>query len=184
MSEALELPLVVRALRAVGERRPYTDIRGSDGSLYMRRLWLFGGSGPNRDEERTPEVRGWSDGLIDRQVGRLAAARLHHIAREDRARDLHDHPVDFVSVVLAGWYIEKLPRHQSQHALLDQHHFKVVHRTAGSIAFRRKGDRHTIVEVSPGGAWTLFLMGRKNDSSWGFHTEHGFVHWRDYEVRP
>lgn len=181
--------MILKTLRAIGRRRPYFDIIGEDASLYMGRWWLFGGSGFSLEtgaprDDRSASARGWKRGVLDAILGLWIAARLHHIAREDRACDLHTHPVKwFISYVAAGWYIERVPLSQDQSPELDETHYRDIVRRAGTIAFRRGSDRHTITEVSPGGAWTVFIMGQKN-SSWGFWTRNGFVNWRDYEVSP
>lgn len=180
--------LILSLLKRWGARRPYFDIRGADGSLYMGRWWIFGGSGVDprtgqpRDD-RDDAARGWTRTRLDAWIGRYFAARLHWIAREDRARDFHNHPCSFVSIVIKGWYIERLPLRQDQPAAHDRRYYRDVLRGPWSIAFRRAEDRHTIVHVSPGGAWTIFAMGRKR-GSWGFFTRRGFVNWRSYEVQP
>lgn len=193
---------ILALFRRLGVRRPYFDITGTDGSLYMGRWWIFGGSNPQRDDRGAAQYPhslelfsgladeidvaqlGWTRSRLDAWVGSFAAGRLHHIAREDRARDFHTHPASFISVVLSGWYRERRPIDQAQHYALDRTNYFDVVRRPGSIAFRRGRDRHTIAEVSPGGAWTLVIWLRK-DGSWGFAVEDGrLVNWRDYEVQP
>lgn len=180
--------VILKGLQRMGARRPYFDILGADGSLYMGRWWLFGGSGFSLDtgdprDDRTLAQRGWKRTGLDAAIGLLVAARLHHIAREDRARDFHTHPCSFVSIVVSGWYIERTPKNQAQPAHFDVTQYRDIVRRAGSIAFRRGSDRHTITEVSPGGCWTIFLMGKKS-GSWGFWTKAGFINWRNYKVSP
>lgn len=179
--------MILRFLRWLGVKRPYWDIYGSDGTLYMGRWWLLGGSARIRDDDdrRRSTPWSWKRGRLDALVGRFFAVRLHHIAREDRARDLHIHPCAFISVIVGGWYVERLPRSQSQDPGLDTTDYVDVLRLPGSIARRRATDRHTIVRVSPGGAWTLFLMGKKErQGDWGFWTPAGFVKARDYGSLP
>jgi len=172
--------MILRILRWWGNRRPYWHIVRADGSLYMGRWWLFGGSFGQRDsDEGRPIAREWDKTRFDALIGSKVAARLHHIASEDRGRDLHTHPFSFVSIVVAGWYIERTPLSQAQDPSLDGIHYRDRLRKAGSIARRRATDRHTIIEVSPGGVWTVFIMGRKA-GSWGFWTDTGFVPWRNY----
>jgi hypothetical protein len=126
----------------------------ADGTLYMGRWSLF-------------ETR-W------------LSARVHHIATADHDRHLHDHPWNFISVVLGGRYIERRPREvepcftqddDSELGLLTVRH-------AGSLAFRRATDRHAITYVSDG-VWTLFIYGA-TVQWWGFYTKAGKIHWRDY----
>jgi hypothetical protein len=176
--------VILKILQRIGARRPYFNIYGADGSLYMGRSWLFGGSNTGRDsDDNRPEPRTWARGRFDAWIGKYIAGRLHYIAREDRARDLHTHPASFISIVIAGWYVERRPKTQRQPASLDDRHCFDTARRPGSIAFRRAADRHTIVEVSPGGAWTVVIWFRKQ-GGWGFWTKNGFVHWRNYEEAP
>lgn len=179
--------MILNALKYIAQRRPYFDIylRPTDrgrllDDLYMRRWWLLGGSNPDRDD-RPDDVRRWKRGRIDAFVGRWIACRLHHIVRPDRSRDFHTHPATFVSIVIRGWYFERRPDHPDQPAQDDEWSYTDTLRRAGSIALRRADDRHTIIEVSPGGCWTVVIWFRKR-GSWGFWRQHDgkFVDWRDY----
>jgi hypothetical protein len=80
--------------------------------------------------------------------------RLHHIKRPDRG-DLHDHPGNWTTRVLSGWYIE-LDIYGKTHL-----------RAAGDTVSRKAHEFHKIVDVSPGGCWTLFSMPRRINR-WGF----------------
>jgi hypothetical protein len=174
--------VILKALQYIGAKRPYFDIIGADGSLYMGRWWLLGGSARDSDEGR-PVSRTWKRGRLDAWIGKWIAARLHHIAREDRARDFHNHPASFVSIVVKGWYVERRPKRRHQPAWLDTHLYVDTVRRAGSIAFRRAADFHTITEVCPEGCWTVVIWFRKR-GSWGFRTPSGFVNWRRYGISP
>ncbi len=190
---------ILSILKRLGERRPYFHLYGGDGSLYMGRWWLLGGSHPVRDDRGSVRVGldpfhrwaaqidrkeiGWIRGELDAWIGQFIAIRLHHIAREDRARHHHTHPASFISIVIAGWYRERRPYRQVQPALLDEHEYTDTLRKPGSIAFRRASDRHTITEVSPGGCWTVVIWFRKQ-SRWGFHTPDAFIDSRDYPEQP
>jgi hypothetical protein len=115
--------------------RPYHKghLLHADGTPYMRRFGLF-------------ETR-W------------LSARVHHIATADWDRDMHDHPWNFVSVVLAGGYTEDRPpcRHKPQ--WIDGDELRTAsRRSAPSVAFRRATDRHVISSVDPE-TWTLFIYG-------------------------
>jgi hypothetical protein len=143
--------LIGRALRT-----PYFHLYHADGSLYMERYWL----------------RSYSAG------GRWAA-RVHHIATPDLDRHMHDHPWDFVSIVLRGGYKELRPLSIDPAFDGDEERSYLVDRRPGSIVLRLSTDRHRVVDVLPD-TWTLFITGPKRQW-WGFHTETGKVHWRDYE---
>lgn len=140
-------------------RKPYYrgHIVGADGSIYMERWALF-------------ETR-W------------LRARIHRILREDRDPHMHDHPWNFLSVVLSGWYWEARPATINpcfgSFGDPDREEYTITTRRAGSFALRRATDRHQIVEVSPGGVVTLFITGPLRHW-WGFFTPAGKVYWREY----
>jgi len=127
----------------------------ADGSLYMGRWKIF----------ETPWL----------------SARLHLIATPDYDRHLHDHPWDFVSVVLSGAYVEYRP------AMVepcfwpggDSEGAIVCYRRQWSIARRYATDRHRVATVLPG-TYTLFVYFGKRQW-WGFYTPAGKIHWKAYE---
>jgi hypothetical protein len=88
---------------------------------------------------------------------------LHHILRSDQD-GLHDHPWNFVSVVLFNGYLEETPRGKKRIR-------------AGSVVRHRSTDAHRLTLEKP--AWTLvFCLGRKR--TWGFFTEAGWVPFTKY----
>lgn len=97
---------------------------------------------------------------------------LHWIHKPDPEPYHHDHPVSFLSVILRGGYTEHRINHLYEG---DPTHnwFNFVRATAG--------DRHTITYVKPH-TLTLCFMGPKT-REWGFHTNTGWVHWKDYYAR-
>lgn len=99
----------------------------------------------------------------------IGAICLHWIMKPDAEPHLHDHPVSFLSLILRGGYCET--RAQG---------LKYAHRTRRWFNFIRASeyDRHRIIYVAPK-TLTLCLMGPKT-REWGFHTENGWVYWRDY----
>lgn len=147
--------LLIRLLARKVYRKGH--IHGPDGSLYMERFGVF-------------ETR-W------------LTARVHHIVRPDMDRHMHDHPWWFVSIVLKGWYREAYPEQVDPcfgaACDADREWEFTKTRRAGSIAFRRATDRHSIVDMPCSGTWTLFITGRIRQW-WGFYTPAGKVHWRDY----
>jgi hypothetical protein len=103
---------------------------------------------------------------------------LHDIQEPDHDYDPHDHPWNFISVILRGGYIEKVWP------------MPWVHLGAGS--YRRRWLRwswlamdtclaHRIEEVQPG-TWSLILRGKRT-RVWGFHTQGGFVPWMEYKAK-
>lgn len=107
--------------------------------------------------------------------------RLHEILRSDEDRDMHDHPYDFVSVMLKGGYVETTPDTPAKAY------------GAGSIRRLKAENVHSIKlfkqchccnrSAEEQGklitAWTLIFAG-KNRREWGFHTPDGWVHWKKY----
>lgn len=126
---------VAKLLITLAKRTPYFDIHDSDGSLYMGRWWLL-------------QERRWFPWAI----------RIHHIARADRERDLHDHPYDYRTVILHGGYDElTLDTSTSWHR--------------GDTVARRAQHFHKIETVKPQ-TWTMFIYRHRweRNNPWGFLT--------------
>lgn len=97
----------------------------------------------------------------------LFGIMFHRIFRPDNQRDLHDHPFNFLSIVLLGSYYEDTvdgPRHRRW------------------FNWKRAEDRHSIREVSRRPVWTLVFTGRRR-RTWGFWVDGGtrWVKWSEYE---
>jgi len=92
--------------------------------------------------------------------------RLHKILRSDDDRHFHDHPFDFVSFILHGHYVEVTPDGKRSFFDFD-------------INRKRAEELHRLVLPEGGPVWTLVFTGPKR-RSWGFQTEAGWVHWREY----
>ena len=138
----------------------------------------------------------------------LGTIRIHHITRPDADPELHDHPWNFVSLVLKGWYeeerptpeivsfvrkdllcpepVDRLVRDLVLRALAPDSAFRIFRRVtsreAGSVAYRHASDPHRITAVSPGGVWTLVFTGRLI-RDWGFWTDKGWIGWRLFESK-
>ena len=134
--------------------RPYEP--GTDWAIYASHLWDY----------------------MHRFIVRYAqrSTRLHHILRSDADDDFHDHPFDFVSVLLTAGYLEHLPGSADQpfpSRTVYHPRFSVVRHKAG--AFHR-------LELVDGPVWTLCFTSKRL-KSWGFLTPRGFVPWREYVSR-
>ena len=157
IARRLASPTALRWLQRLAARTPYFDIHGSDGSTYMRRWWLLPKWCLDFDSRRGyPMPKKWMPFSI----------RLHHIVRPDADRHLHDHPFNFRSILLQGWYVELRPDGG-----------RTI--TAGET-YRAPATRwHRISQLSEGGVWSLFIMGRRvND--WGFLVDGEKVPWQRY----
>jgi len=165
LARFLARPAVVDWLIQRAKRTPYYHINGDDGSVYMERYWLFNPYQPNTGGAG----RRWGD--------RLPSIRLHRIMREDQDRNLHDHPWDARTFILRGWYREERPRRPC--GMSNWTPTYPVMREPGDTARLNFGEYHRIVEVAPGGVWTLFVTWRKR-GTWGFLVDGHKVPWRDY----
>lgn len=95
---------------------------------------------------------------------------LHHIVAADRRPHLHDHPWRFVSIVLAGGYVEQLPRCATRW------------RRPGAVVFAGGDNLHRVSYVPDGGAWTLVFTGKRRQA-WGFRVGHGLkARWIDHRT--
>ena len=99
---------------------------------------------------------------------------LHHIYRHDLDRALHDHPWNFLSLILWGGYTE-------ERAASDGDRY-VVKRKRWSLARRKATDLHAITEIDRSPTWTLCLVGRRQ-RVWGFLVPDDVgTQWVDWET--
>ncbi len=108
---------------------------------------------------------------------------LHKFLRDDDDRALHDHPWNFVSLMIKGSYIERRPNPYRDWPEFDPE-FIDSKRGSPSIAFRRATDKHRVTLArNPDGSakpcWTIVVTGSKI-REWGFWCPKGFVHWQDF----
>ena len=97
------------------------------------------------------------------------AVMLHRFHRSDMDRDLHDHPWAYWSLILTGGYWEVTPDGAF-------HWYR-----PGRLLRRNATWRHRVALYSPAGpVWTLVLR-FKYERTWGFHTDNGWVSFRDYD---
>jgi hypothetical protein len=94
------------------------------------------------------------------------AVMLHWILSPDRQPDTHNHPTNFLSILLRGAYFE----------LRDARELRFVR----WFNFIRAGDFHRIIHLSgERPVLTLCFTGRVV-GTWGFKTPQGWVSWREY----
>lgn len=102
---------------------------------------------------------------------RWFAIYLHEFFRSDNARCLHDHPWNFLSLILWGGYWEEMTT-------------GLHWRRPGSILFRRAETAHRIVlDGSRKRVWSLVVVGRKH-RPWGFYSVRGWLPWVAGEPNP
>lgn len=154
LSEAFVEKLIARA-----KRTPYFHLPG-----YMERFWLL----PYRRLRKRWWTRVFVPGF---------AARIHHILRSDGDRHFHDHPWNFLTIILKGGYWEIKPVFDKSNLLTGE--TRVWH-PAGSIRFVRAKTWHRL-ELPPGQtAWTLFItFGYRQ--KWGFLIDPKYkMHYQEY----
>jgi hypothetical protein len=93
---------------------------------------------------------------------------LHKMRNADVEPDLHDHPWPFLSFIVHGGYIEKIPSGLRHWRRWSSHRMKAT-------------DMHRIVDVEPH-TWTLLLTGTVK-RKWGFLTDQGWVRHDTYMER-
>ena len=159
IAKAVSLPAVSAYLVARAKKTPYLHIVSPDCSeVYMERYWLANPYDRTTNKARWAPWFPWS-------------IRIHHIRREDRDRDCHDHPWNARTIILQGGYVEKR---------LGEDGGVTVHlRPAGSTAKLNFGEYHQITHVKPEGAVTLFITGPYR-GTWGFLVDGVKVQWRKY----
>lgn len=96
--------------------------------------------------EQCPYVVRWVVGC------RWFSIRLHHWLRSDDTRHAHDHPWDFVSVVLCGSLVDRTEASDEYRGWLNVKRFQAEH-------------RHMVVVDRP--AWTLLICGPER-RTWGY----------------
>jgi hypothetical protein len=98
---------------------------------------------------------------------------IHKLCLSDEDRDVHDHPWNYLTVILSGGYWEWVPVIVNGKNIGEQKNW----RGPGSIIWRRAGSFHRLEMPNP--SWTLFMHGwRKKE--WGFLTKNGFVESSEY----
>lgn len=169
------LPFFVRLIEHVAARNPnkISNLHDLDGAMYMRRNWVIH---PKSIASR-----------ILRLFTPYHSARLHLIKREDWDRNLHNHPFEYRTFVLKGWYREEyLPDATDAwiYALGKEYNVRpslpTVSRSllAGDTATSwGNSGYHSVTGVSKknelGGVLTLFFM-TENTGEWGFLDDEGF----------
>lgn len=158
--------------------RPHVHLHDLDGSLYMGRWSVVdeyvrvNGKDTNR---RTLLSR-----VLERLTG-YTAIRLHHIARPDHDRDLHNHPFSYRTFILKGNYAEEyeVPGEGFMRGgtFLLKGAYRWVHR--GQSVTGGEGHYHRIDQMPAEGVWTLFCM-TPNTNAWGFKVDGEHVPSRRY----
>lgn len=103
---------------------------------------------------------------------------LHYIEMSDFDLYAHNHPWNFVSILLWGTYIEKLltpfwSLNSGRWTFRD----KMVVRKAPSVCYRSMEQFHQITLIKP--TYTLVFTGPRQEE-WGYATDSGYVESEEY----
>lgn len=99
----------------------------------------------------------------------------HWIISPDQERDLHDHPVSFLSIILRGGYTDVVRVARDGLWGTEQQIHRFIRYIPGTFWWT-----HRIVAVKPKTLTLCFMTPNKRE--WGFHTANGWVHWKNYEA--
>jgi hypothetical protein len=94
------------------------------------------------------------------------AVYLHHFVGEDWSRDLHDHPKRFLSIGLAGGYVEHTSKGQRAYNAPWIRTFPAEH-------------THRITLGKFESCWTLVAV-FKTVRQWGFWHDGSWIRWKEY----
>lgn len=159
-------------------RTPYFHLDG-----YMERYWLVPFSTPKHWHPAFKEHEGCgSVSLFKRPLAWLfqqcgIAIRIHKILRSDAGRDFHNHPWNFVTILLKGSYFEVIPKFNENGFYEGEKHtfyengeilyrpHKHFHRL--NLLVRQVFNNNKVIDVQYVPVWTLFITFRKR-RIWGF----------------
>jgi len=98
---------------------------------------------------------------------------VHGIYKADEDKHMHDHPWNYTSIVLRGFFSERIPdpnRPNREECLV----------LGPSKIVRRKAEQfHKIEQLHSPTVYTLFFTGRRR-REWGYRTEHGWIDHKTY----
>lgn len=102
---------------------------------------------------------------------RLFSIYIHHFHKSDEGYFLHDHPSDFITIILKGGYYEWM---KQGGFFKEWPHLRLP----GDIIFRKAEILHR-VELYKNECWTLVFLFRRR-RNWGFYTDKGWVDSQEY----
>lgn len=102
------------------------------------------------------------------QIKNLFSIYIHKIYLPDYDEHVHNHPWNFVSIILDGGYVE-----------ID-HNGNPVSRWTGSISFKSRTSFHKITHVYKSPTKTLVITGPKIKIPWGYLVNDKFVDFKTY----
>ena len=102
---------------------------------------------------------------------------IHAIYVADLDKHCHDHPWNFMSIILKGTYIEKVINKHPKH----NRYISYLTRSFWSNTFKwnKAETTHKIDKIMDGPVYTLFITG-KNRRDWGYDVDGTWYQWEEY----
>ena len=167
--------MIERLLDRLFERQEIHDGCEGDsrvGSVYLKRYFIV----MNDDPARSAGVFSGRKSLTHHRQGNGWQLYLHCIKRSDSDRELHDHPWNFVSIILWRGYVEETGCIYGHEACARR-----GRKWPGMVLLRPTTWRHR-VHIASKPAWSLvFTSGKKR--TWGFWRDGDFIPWRQFIAR-
>jgi hypothetical protein len=144
-------------------------------ALYIHQVWI------NRELISGCEFRGDQESTyLERLIllkSKWIRLFIHKFHRSD-AEDLHDHPWDFISVILWRGYNEEVFTGETNFG--GNIRTKIKRVWPGMVLFRRSTHLHRVILIKEKSAIT-FVISFKYKRSWGFITDRKYwTPWRKY----
>lgn len=99
------------------------------------------------------------------------AIYVHGIYKADEDQHMHDHPWDYTSIILRGFFHERVPTTPGRYESVLLSPWKCVRRKAEQF--------HKIEQLHTPSVYTLFFTGKRR-REWGYNTERGWVDHKTY----
>ena len=102
----------------------------------------------------------------------IFAIYIHNIMKSDEDRHKHDHPWNFVSIILEGAYEEEFTQ--------PPYHFTETHKVymSGDFVHHPAEDAHKLTLISDNVITLVFAYGKRR--VWGYQTEKGWIDFKTY----
>lgn len=162
-------------LRFITRYLPKRVIGTNEGD-YLERYYLFGDESGLKYFPGRARISWWQ-----RLLTWLPCTYIHRFVRDDADRELHNHPWEATSLILAGGYIEErrvpLP--------FNEHKYTVQTKLYKPWSLNRiYTDTFHRVMLLEDDAWSVIVRG-KTQQSWGFwDRETGkFTHWQEFVAK-
>ena len=165
---------------------PKRTITRDDGKPYLERWYLCGEPGGLKYfPEGQTEMRWWQ-----RALAWLPCTYVHRFVASDDDEELHNHPWEATSLILAGGYVEERRLHVEPFRSREGNVVPLVQRktilqefTPWKLNYIFADTFHKVTLIEDD-AWTIIVCGKKV-GSWGFWNPKTseFLHWKAHVAK-